>query len=71
MKCPSTLVRNVYSDSANSCYTATGYNSLYGASHLKQYSPDDAYCANSIREVRVCGSTPLSIELLIRTISSS
>ena len=70
-KYPSTLVLNVYSVSANFCYTATGYNSLCGASQLNQYSPDDAYYANSIRELRVCGSTSLSIELLIRTISSS
>ena len=70
IKCPSILVRNVYSVSAIFC-TATGYNSLNGASHLKQYSLDGAYCANFIRELRVYGSTSLSIELLTRTISLS
>ena len=39
IKCPSTLVRNVYSVSATFSYTVTGYNSLYDASHLKHYSP--------------------------------
>ena len=70
-KSPSSIVRFVFSRSVNLCYTATGYNSLFGDSHLKQYFPEDAYCAGVIRDLRLSGATAWSNELIIRTVSSA
>ena len=70
-KCPSNIVRFVFSSSVNLCYTATGYNSLFGDSHSKQYFPEDAYCAGVIRDLRLSGATSWSNELIIRTVSSA
>ena len=69
-KCPSSLVRAIFSSSASLCYTSVGYNSLYGISHLKQYFPEDAYCAAIVRDLRLFGSTSWSNEHIIRTVSS-
>ena len=69
-KCPSSLVRAIFSSSASLCYTSVGYNSLYGISHLKQYFPEDAYCAAIVRNLRLFGSTSWSNEHIIRTVSS-
>ena len=69
-KCPSSLVRAIFSSSASLCYTSVGYNSLYGISHLKQYFLEDAYCAAIVRDLRLFGSTSWSNEHIIRTISS-
>ena len=41
----------------NLCYTATGYNSLFGDSHVKQYFSKDAYCAGVIRDLYFFGTT--------------
>ena len=55
----------------NLCYTATGYNSLFGDSHSKQYFPEDACCAGVIRDLRLSGANSWSNELIIRTVSSA
>ena len=70
-KSPSNIVHFVFSRSVNLCYTATGYNSLFGDSHSKQYFPEDAYCAGVIRDLRLSGATSWSNELIIRTVSSA
>ena len=35
--CPSILVRAVFRDSATVCYLFSGYNKLFGVSHIKTY----------------------------------
>ena len=69
-KSPSSVVRYVFSSSVNLCYNATGYNSLFGDSHVKHYSSEDAYCASVIRDLCLFGSASWSNELTIRTLST-
>ncbi len=51
-KSPSALVRAVFRDSASVCYSCSGYNNLFGTSHLQIYDPHSQLCANVIRSVR-------------------
>ena len=51
-KCPSTLVRVIFRDSAAVSYSFCGYNSLYGSSHLKIYDSQSQIYANVIRSLR-------------------
>ena len=37
-KCPSILVYAVFRDSATVCYSFSGYNKLFGVSHIKTYN---------------------------------
>ena len=55
-KCPSILVRAVFRDSATVCYSFSGYNKLFGVSHIKTYDKQYQLCANVIRAIRCCSS---------------
>ncbi len=65
-KSPSSIDRSVFSSSFNLCYTATGYNFLFGSSYFKQYFSEDAYCPGVIRDLHLFGDTPWSNELIVR-----
>ena len=54
--CPSHLVQSVFRHSITSCYTFSGFNSMYGSRYLKSYADQDLLCANYIRNVQVTGS---------------
>ena len=68
-KSPSNLVRTVFRDSVAVCYSFTGYNSLYGASHIKSYDTHHYLCANVIRSLRSYHSLDDSYEAMITTLS--
>lgn len=48
VKCPSLLVRTIFSQSVSSCYSFCGYNSMYGLCHLKCYVTQYRLCASVI-----------------------
>lgn len=68
-KAPSMLVRVVFRDSANVCYSFSGYNKLFGVSHIKSYDTQYQICANVIRAIRCCSSPHKDFEDMIYTIS--
>ena len=68
-KCPSLHVRAVFRDSATVCYSFSGYNKLFGVSHLKSYDPQYQLCANVIGELCCNHSLDDNFEDLILTIS--
>ena len=45
------LISDLFSECAQSAYTALGYN-LFGGKHLKCYTVDDELCAAFIRDAR-------------------
>ena len=67
-KCPSLLVRSVFRDSASFCFSFSGYNYLYGLSHLKVYDPQYVLCANVIRSLRSFPSLNSNYEAMINVI---
>ena len=46
------LISDLFSECAQSAYTALGYNNLFGGKHLKCYTVDDELCAAFIRDAR-------------------
>ena len=46
------LISALFSECAQSAYTALGYNNLFGGKHLKCYTVDDELCAAFIRDAR-------------------
>ena len=67
-KCPSSLVRVIFCDSAAVSYSFCGYNSLYGSTHLKVYDSQSEVCANVIRSIR-CSCTDNTFDEMIDSIS--
>ena len=58
----SILIRAVFRDSTTVCYSFSGYNKLFGVSHIKtQYQ----FCANVIRAIRCCSSLDNDLEDMI------
>ena len=50
---PSTLITDVFSQSARLVYTATGFNAVYGHSFRKLYNDQDYMSATFVRLVKV------------------
>ena len=48
----SPLVKSVFSTSSLFAFTFTGYNFLYGSTHVKTYSDNDIACASVIYDIR-------------------
>ena len=48
----SSLISDLFSESARCAYTFIGYNSIYGYKHLKTYSQCDRLCGSFIRDAR-------------------
>ena len=48
-----TIVRSIYKLASSQVVTATGYNLMYRTKYLKQYSEDDYFCAQYIRDIRL------------------
>ena len=48
----SSLISDLFSESARCAYTFIGYNSIYGYKHLKTYSQCDGLCGSFIRDAR-------------------
>ena len=46
------LISDLFSECAQSAYTALGYNNLFGGKHLKCYTVDDELCAAFIWDAR-------------------
>ena len=46
------LISDLFSECAQSTYTALGNNNLFGGKHLKCYTVDDELCAAFIRDAR-------------------
>ena len=46
------LISDLFSECAQSAYTALGYNNLFGGKHLKCYNVDDELCAVFTRDAR-------------------
>ena len=67
--CPSMLVRTVFRDSATVCYSFSGYNKLFGGTHLKTYDPQYLICADVIRALRCCSPQVQNFEDMILTLS--
>ena len=67
-KCPSSLVRVFFRDSAAVSYSFCGYNSLYGSTHLKVYDFQSEVYANVIRSIR-CSCTDNTFDEMIDSIS--
>lgn len=67
-KCPSTLVRVIFRDSAAVSYSFCGYNFLYGPSHLKVYDSQSQICADVIWSIR-CSCTDHTFDEMIDSIS--
>ncbi len=63
-----TQLQLVY-DSASVSYSCSGYNNLFGTSHLKIYDPHSQLCANVIRSVLCSPFSDNSVEDMIVTIS--
>ena len=55
------LISDLFSECAQSAYTALGYNNLFGGKHLKCYTVDDELCAAFIRDARSVTLTLTSI----------
>ena len=63
-KCPSSLVRVIFRDSAAVSYYFCGYNSLFGSTHLKVYDSQSEVCATVIRSIR-CSCTDHTFDEMI------
>ena len=48
-----TIVRSIYNWASSQVVTATGYNLMYRTKYLKQYSEDDYFCAQYIRDIQL------------------
>ena len=65
----SSLVQSIFSMSSSSVYSFTGYNNVYGAKHLIDYSYSDLSFANMIRRIRHCYGSYSPCEDLISVYS--
>ena len=61
----------VFHDSATVCYSFSGYNKLFGVSHIKTYDTRYQLCANVIRVIHCCYSLDNDLEDMIQTISGN
>ena len=61
LSCSSAVVRTVFQNSSILAYTPTGYNTLFGEDHLKNYYSHDGICASVIRHLRLYGTQNGSI----------
>ena len=65
----SSLVQSIFSMSSSSVYSFTGYNNVYGANHLIDYSYSDLSFAHIIRRIRHCYGNYSPCEDLISYLS--
>ena len=65
------MVNYIFHDSLYFVYTATGYNFIYGFSHLKQFNDKDLNLAHIIRFYRQVFCIPSPHEAFIFDISTS
>ena len=65
----SSLVQSIFSMSSSSVYSFTGYNNVYGANHLIDYSYSDLSFAHMIRRIRHCYGSYSPCEDLISYLS--
>ena len=69
LSCPSFPVSFIYRVSSNLVYTPCGFNCLCG--HIyKTYYPEDLFCANIIRDIRISCESSSDFEHVISVISS-
>ena len=53
-------------------YTSVGFNRLFGNSFKKLHYPEDYYCANVIRTIRICGvfNSDFEHNIIVNVVSS-
>ena len=66
-KCPSALVQSVFLQSASTCYSYLGYNTMFGSRHRKKYDVQYRVCALVIRLLHSCSCLDCDYELMIET----
>ena len=70
LSCPSLPVSFIYRVSSNLVYTSCGFNCLHGLNYKKTYYPEDLFCANIIRDIRISCVSSGDFEHVISVISS-
>ena len=70
LSCPSFPVSFIYRVSSNLVYTPCGFNRLRGHNYKKTYYPEDLFCANIIRDIRISCVSSSDFEYVISVISS-
>ena len=70
LSCPSFPVSFIYRVSSNLVYTPCGFNRLRGHNYKKTYYPEDLFCANIIRNIRISCVSSSDFEYVISVISS-
>ena len=70
LSCPSFPISFIYRVSSNLVYTPCGFNCLCGHIYKKTYYPEDLFCANIIRDIRISCQSSSDLEHVISVISS-
>ena len=65
------MVNYIFHDSLYFVYTPTGYNFIYGCSHLKQFNDNDLNLAHIVRFYRQVFGISSPYEAFISDISTS
>ena len=70
LSCSSFAVAFIFRICSDLAYTTTGFNRLFGNKFKKIYHPEDRYCADIIRNIRLSEVNNSDLEHIVNVVSS-